>query len=94
MRAPSDTEPATIDELKKTFPTVIRSECGSMIWLTRLSSEDRRAATAYESDYARWIPEKAVEALRAILTFTDSMSAVIDALSNFSQSRSHAGSSC
>ncbi len=79
----ANTDPDAIAELKKTFPTEIKSDCGTMLWLTKLSFEDRRATKSYERDYAWWIPGNSMEALRAVLLFTDSIQAVTDPLSAF-----------
>jgi hypothetical protein len=79
---PADTDPEEIAELRKTFPTLIRSDAGSMLWLTRLADNDRRATRSYEVDYAHWIPGNPLKALRAVLIFTDekSMQAVLGIL--------------
>lgn len=56
-----------VEELRRTFPTVLTSQEGSRLWLSRLPESDRRVGMSYESDYARWIPGDARTALRAIV---------------------------
>ncbi len=79
---PANANPKEIAELRKKFPTEFRSKCGNLLWLTKFALEDRRATTAYERNYAHWIPGNPMEALRAVLIFSDSKSfqAVLEAL--------------
>lgn len=81
---PADTDPDEIAKLSKAFPTVIHSRDGSMLWMTKLADDDRRATRSYERDYARWIPGNPLEALRAVLIFSDakSMHAILEILDN------------
>lgn len=81
----ASTDPGVIAEIKKTFPTEIKSDNGAMLWLTKLPFEDRRATRPYERDYAWWIPGNSMDALRAVLLFTDSIQIqkVTDAMSLF-----------
>jgi len=55
-----------------------------MLWMTKLADDDRRATRSYERDYARWIPGNPLEALRAVLIFSDakSMHAILEILDN------------
>lgn len=80
---PADTPADETAEIKKIFPTEIASVCGGALWFTRLSPNDRRAATPYESDYARWIPGNSMDALRAIIICADSLEPICQALSGF-----------
>lgn len=54
-------------EIEKDYPTVIPSIDGSSLWFTRLSPDDKRAATPYEREYGRWIPGNPAEALSALI---------------------------
>jgi len=60
----ADKELATLFE---TYPTKRTSRDGTRIWLSRMSSEDRRIAPDYEVNYAKWIPGDAINALKAAL---------------------------
>jgi hypothetical protein len=55
--------------LKETFPLVLHWQDGKRLWLTRLPEGDPRIATDYEVAYAFWLPERQLEALRAIFLF-------------------------
>jgi len=48
------------------YPTRIESETGEHVWLTRFPESDARAASAYEGQYARWVPGDPLEALIAV----------------------------
>jgi hypothetical protein len=63
----ADMNVAQLEELKKTFPTVRPSADGTSLWLSRLPETDRRVASSYESQYARWIPGNPFECLQAIV---------------------------
>ena len=54
-------------ELRKTYPTLIRSTDGARLWLSRLGEDDRRIATDYEIEYARWIPGDPFNALAVVV---------------------------
>jgi hypothetical protein len=66
---PATITPEQLAELKKTYPTVIPSVDGEVLWLTRLSFEDRRATTPYEVEHGRWIPGDPWKALLAVVVF-------------------------
>lgn len=78
----SSMDPAELEELKKTYPTVIESVDGSRLWLTRFPVEDRRAATDYERAHGHWIPGEASEALEAIIFITADLQSFIDRLTS------------
>jgi hypothetical protein len=59
-------EEAQLNKLKQTYPNELISKDEKNIWLTRLPKDDRRIATSYEREYARWIPNKQMDALKAI----------------------------
>jgi|GEM_PF-2804676 len=54
-------------EIEKDYPTVIPNVDGSMLWFTRLSPDDSRAATGYEREYGYWLPGKPIDALCALI---------------------------
>ena len=62
----STIEQAQLNKLKQIYPNELISKDGKNIWLTRLPKDDRRIATSYEIEYARWIPNKQIDALKAI----------------------------
>lgn len=76
----ADAAPEEISDLKRTFPTEFKSTCGTRLWLTRLGQEDPRAARPYEEEYGRWIPGNPMDALRAVLIFTDSRSTSLESV--------------
>jgi hypothetical protein len=62
----STIEEAQLNKLKQTYPNEFISEDGKNIWLTRLPKDDPRISTSYEKEYSRWIPNKQMDALKAI----------------------------
>ena len=62
----STIEQAQLNKLKQTYPNELISKDEKNIWLTRLPKDDRKIATSYEKEYARWIPNKQMDALKAI----------------------------
>lgn len=63
----ADTQESELLALLEIFPTMERSKDGSMLWLSRLTEDDRRRCSGYEIAYARWIPGDPWESLRLIL---------------------------
>ena len=55
-----------LNKLKENYPTEILLKNKNKIWLTKLPKEDRRIATPYETEYARWIPNNQMDSLIAI----------------------------
>lgn len=78
---PASTPQHELDELKRTFSTIVTSQCGTKHWLSRLNPESPQLGTSYEWDYARWIPGNAVDALKAVLIFCTDIESVLAALS-------------
>ena len=66
---PASTPEDEVRALAETFPSRRVSADGTKLWLTRLDSDDPRAASPYEWEYARWIPGNPLEAIRAVLLF-------------------------
>ncbi len=66
---PTSTPKREVDELRLRFPTMLTSEDGTKLWLSRLKEDDPRLASDYEISYAKWIEEDPFEALRAVLLF-------------------------
>ncbi|MBI3928464.1 MAG: hypothetical protein HY319_23180 [Armatimonadetes bacterium] len=64
---PRDTPPEEIAALKALFPTVLESNDGMKLWLSRLPHGDSALATSYEWSYAAWIPGDALDALTAVI---------------------------
>ena len=54
-------------ELQQTFPTKIRLADGKNLWLSKLRETTNKVASAYEVDYARWLPGDPKSALAAVL---------------------------
>ena len=74
----------TEDELKlimETYPNKEVSVDGKSIWLSRLSMNDKRRATAYEIDYAWWIPGNPWDTLKFVLMIGQNMGQLEKALS-------------
>lgn len=67
---PNDLPPEEMAALCGQFPTVIRDDEASTLWLSRLRPDDPRAGSAYEAAYAYWIPGDPMEALRCVLICT------------------------
>ena len=63
---PSSTPQAELDTLRETYPNILRSTDGQSLWLSRLPLEDRRCASPYEAQFAKWIPGPPFEALVAV----------------------------
>ena len=63
----ADIEPQRLASLKAVYPTALTSVDGTKIWLSRLPEEDRRVASAYEIEHARWIPGDPFDALIGVL---------------------------
>lgn len=63
----SPMEESELQTLLEKFPTKETSVDGSKLWLSRLAVNDRRRTSAYEIQYARWIPEEPWKALKLII---------------------------
>ena len=63
----SDMDAAELEELRKTYPTAVKSTDGSRLWLSRLDENDRRLGTGYEIEYARYIPGDPWEVLLGLI---------------------------
>jgi hypothetical protein len=64
---PSDTSPLAVNLLREKFATVLPSTDGKHLWLSRLPASHSALGTPYESEYAYWIPERAADALIAVI---------------------------
>jgi hypothetical protein len=69
-RVRSDISPAELSALRQEYQTTRRSDDGQWLWLSRLPKDSTAVGTAYEMDYARWIPGNPKEALRAVFVLT------------------------
>lgn len=67
---PSSTPAEEVERLRIQYPTILPSVDGASLWLSRLPPGDRRIATPYESDYARWIDGNQLAALKGIIIFS------------------------
>ena len=65
----ADTHQKEIESLNLTYPTTIRSDDNSKLWLSKLKEDDPKVASAYERDYAYWIPGDSTEAVKAVFIF-------------------------
>ena len=65
----SDTAADEINRLMVDYPTRIEDLAGERLWLTRFSETDTRATSAYEREFARWIPGDPFGALLAVFVF-------------------------
>jgi hypothetical protein len=54
-------------ELRKTYPTVVTSRDGKLLWFSRLSNDDKRITKDYEKFYGTWIPGNPFDALTCII---------------------------
>jgi hypothetical protein len=63
---PADISEEDLEEVRREFPTIIKSVDGSKLWCTRLSEDDPRIASSYEVAYAWWIPGDAWSALKSV----------------------------
>lgn len=61
------TDVGQLERLAPDYPTRRVSVDGSMVWCSRFAHDDPRVASAYECEYARWIPGDAREALIGVL---------------------------
>lgn len=66
---PTSAPAEEVEALRNQFPTVLTSQDGEWLWMSRLSENDRRISSSYEVNYARWIPGDAVKCLRGLLIF-------------------------
>jgi hypothetical protein len=66
---PADTPADEVARLMQDYPARFESETGDSFWLTRFPESDTGAGSAYERDYARWIPGNALQALLAVFVF-------------------------
>ncbi len=67
---PASTPEHELAELVQTFPTCLRIQDGSKLWLSRLDRDDPRIGSSYEMEYANWIPGNALECLQGVFIFT------------------------
>ncbi len=65
----SDTAADEITRLMVDYPTRIEDLAGERLWLTRFAETDTRATSAYEREFARWIPDDPFVALLAVSGF-------------------------
>ena len=65
----SDTAAGEINRLMVDYPTRVEDLAGERLWLTRFSETDTRATSAYEREFARWIPGDPFVALLAVFVF-------------------------
>ncbi len=72
-KLPSDTDAESLAEARKSYPTIVPSVDGSMLWLSRLPEHDKRVASGYEVEYARWIPNDPFDALIGVFVLSRNM---------------------
>jgi hypothetical protein len=65
----SDISPDELEEIRRSYPTVVKSHDGTKLWLTRFKAGDPRIGTPYEIAHACWIEGNPFEALQAIMLF-------------------------
>ena len=65
----SDTAADEINRLMVDYPTRVEDLAGERLWLTRFPKTDTRATSAYEREFARWIPGDPFVALLAVFVF-------------------------
>jgi hypothetical protein len=63
---PADSAAEEVERIQQTYPTKLTSTDGTKLWCSRLSEDDPRITTDYETAYARWIPGDPLEALQAV----------------------------
>ena len=63
----SSVEETELQILLEKFPTKEASVDGAKLWLSRLDVHDPRRTSAYEIQYAKWIPEEPWKALKLII---------------------------
>jgi hypothetical protein len=65
----SDTAADEINRLMVDYPTRVEDLAGERLWLTRFPETDTRTTSAYEREFARWIPGDPFVALLAAFVF-------------------------
>ncbi len=80
---PSDIDVGELAEIRKTYPTMLSAEESKTLWLSRLAEDDPHIAKSYEIEYGRWIPGDPLEALSALIVFTDDEANCISPLVTF-----------
>jgi hypothetical protein len=65
----SDTTAEEITQLMVDYPTRIDDSASECLWLTRFPQTDPRATSAYEREFARWIPGNPFDALLTVFVF-------------------------
>lgn len=88
---PRDTPQQQVEELRRVFPTVLRSEQEDTLWLSRLKADNPLVGTESETSYACWIPGDAKEALKLLMIFatSDTEPTVRDAIKRILNDRGH-----
>jgi len=64
---PADTDERRLAALERSYPTRLRSEDGSRLWLSRLPPDDPLLTTQVEVEHTRWIQGNPWEALLGVL---------------------------
>ena len=68
----SDTPGAELRNLRAVYPTMLLSEDGTRLWLSRMKHDDPHIGSPYEAAYAKWITGDGRDALRVIVIFATS----------------------
>ncbi len=77
---PVNIDAEVLAEIKKTYPTMVRTEVEGSFWLSRLAEDDPHIAKPYEREYCRWISGDPFAALKALVIFTDDSALCVDLL--------------
>ena len=64
---PADMDERRLAALERSYPTRLRSQDGSRLWLSRLAPDDPRLTTQVEVEHARWIQGSPWEALLGVV---------------------------
>jgi hypothetical protein len=68
----AETPQQELADLRSIYPTMLTSEDGESLWLSRFPQGHTSIQSPYEWQYARWIPGDPFKALQAVLVFGQS----------------------
>ena len=86
---PFDTDKDELAEIRKTYPTMLTSADGKTLWLSRLAEDDPHIAKSYEIEYGCWIPGDPLQALSALIVFTDEEAPCLTSLMTLLEASPH-----
>jgi hypothetical protein len=67
VERPSDIRDDEREELRKTYPTVVTSRDGKMLWFSRFQNGEKPFVNDYQTRHGVWIPGDPFEALTCIV---------------------------